>query len=537
MTFLTENAYPMCLRSPDNCRVLVQNDFLPMEADESGYTRNDIRLETSLMSGCLDVTMSARQTPVSMLALRWNGSWSKDLLFLGDEFERGYGTFEWRKLHPTRMMAWYFAATDLENTLMLGVMTQPDAFCFWQADAGGVTLWLDVRNGGAGVILNGKTICPARIRQTSYPNTKPYDALCAYCKTLCENPLTPPHPAFGSNNWYYAYGRAREEDIIEQARETLMWSEGLPEKPYVVIDDCWQQYADLKGAAGRPYECGNPRFPDMSGLARRLTDMGCRPGIWVRAQENLDRTWKGPHIAGRSGERVLDCSALENLDLIGHDIERVTSWGYELVKYDFVVRDLLGLYVRSGAELLKTEGLPLAERDQTNAMCIKALCKVIFERSHGAALIGCNVPGHLAAGYIHIHRGGDDTNAYRWDRTLIMGVNTLAFRLCQHGSFFAMDADCVGIVKDGIPWEQNRKFLDLLAQSGTPLFISATPRNTASKIHSDISAAFKTWFECRHDMRPLDWTRTPLPEIYLANGKTHTYDWIPTTGLEKPWRL
>jgi len=44
-----------------------------------------------------------------------------------------------------------------------------------------------------------------------------------------------------------------------------------------------------------------------------------------------------------------------------------------------------------------------------------------------------------------------------------MGVNTLAFRLAQHNAFYMVDADCVGILGDNIPWEKNRQWLALLS--------------------------------------------------------------------------
>ena len=55
-----------------------------------------------------------------------------------------------------------------------------------------------------------------------------------------------------------------------------------------------------------------------------------------------------------------------------------------------------------------------------------------------------------------------------------MGVNTLAFRLPQHNRFFAVDADCVPCTPQ-TPWELNQRFLDLVARSGTALFVSVDP--------------------------------------------------------------
>ena len=60
-----------------------------------------------------------------------------------------------------------------------------------------------------------------------------------------------------------------------------------------------------------------------------------------------------------------------------------------------------------------------------------------------------------------------------------MGVNTLAFRLPQHNRFFTVDADCVPCTPQ-TPWELNQRFLDLVARSGTALFLSIDPRPATS---------------------------------------------------------
>ena len=86
-------------------------------------------------------------------------------------------------------------------------------------------------------------------------------------------------------------------------------------------------------------------------------------------------------------------------------------------------------------------------------------------------MLGCNVVGHLAAGLVHAQRTGDDTSGRGWERTRRMGVNTLAFRLAYHRRFCTLDADCVANTPL-TDWSKNRQFLDLIARSGTALFVS-----------------------------------------------------------------
>jgi len=122
------------------------------------------------------------------------------------------------------------------------------------------------------------------------------------------------------------------------------------------------------------------------------------------------------------------------------------------------------------------DGWHFYDRSLTSAQVVKQLYRAIFEQATKTGMLvqGCNVVGHLGVGFMQINRTGDDTSGLQWERTRQIGVNTLAFRLPQHGSFYATDADCVGI-SDSIDWELNRQWMDLLARTGTPLFFSARP--------------------------------------------------------------
>ena len=95
-----------------------------------------------------------------------------------------------------------------------------------------------------------------------------------------------------------------------------------------------------------------------------------------------------------------------------------------------------------------------------------------------------------------------------------MGVNTLAFRGAQHGAFYVADADCVGVT-NAVPWALNRQWLDLLARSGTMLFVSLAPDALGTR-----SAAI-----CAR--RVLALAATPQP---LANRSTGSAPSIRRTG-------
>ena len=145
------------------------------------------------------------------------------------------------------------------------------------------------------------------------------------------------------------------------------------------------------------------------------------------------RLRRGP---ARDEEKPLDLTLPENLQSIRDDIARLRAWGYELIKHDFSTYDAFGRWgFDMGAEL--TDGKwRFADQSLTNAEIILRLYRTLREGAGDGVLIGCNTIGHLAAGLFEIQRTGDDTSGREWERTRRMGVNTLAFRLPQHGAFF-----------------------------------------------------------------------------------------------------
>ena len=105
-----------------------------------------------------------------------------------------------------------------------------------------------------------------------------------------------------------------------------------------------------------------------------------------------------------------------------------------------------------------------------------------------------------------------------------MRSNTLAFRIPQQGVFFDVDADCVGLT-NAVPWSLNRQWLDLLARSGTALFVSAS----ADAIHPEQRAALRQAFAYaavrQPPAEPVDWLQTDRPERWLLHGKVAQFDW------------
>ena len=78
----------------------------------------------------LTVSVTAGDTPLSRLVLRWSLTLGQGCRILGGAWERGYGDLEWRGFVPERVMPRYFLADSGDEVFAFGVMTQPKAMCF-----------------------------------------------------------------------------------------------------------------------------------------------------------------------------------------------------------------------------------------------------------------------------------------------------------------------------------------------------------------------------------------------------------------------
>jgi alpha-galactosidase len=119
---------------------------------------------------------------------------------------------------------------------------------------------------------------------------------------------------------------------------------------------------------------------------------------------------------------------------------------------------------------------------------------------------------------------GDDTSGKEWARTRKMGVNTLGFRMIQHNNFYAADGDCVGLTKD-VPWEKNRQWMELIAGSGSPLFISAQPDILGAEQRAAIRSSFTLVARKLPPGEPLDWLTNPQPARWRLNGRIREFTW------------
>ena len=480
----------------------------------------DTIVETVINGDTLDLYVTANNDKLKFIELEWCFKSNDDIYVLGDAWERSYGELEFKKLADiNRYMPWYFIATDKNKSFCFGVKTQPNAFISFIYSTDRIKALIDCRNGGCGVELGGRKLKLATFVYKKYDSGDVHSCLSDYCRTLCDNPILPKEKVYGGNNWYYAYGKSSYEEIISDAKFQAELAEGIDNKPFEVIDDCWQ----LNSCEG-PW-LPNEKFSDMKKLADEIKSIGVRPGIWVRLLHNRDTALTEDMRILRSGKRqYLDPTHPAVKEYIKADIERIKGWGYELLKHDFTTADLFGSW---GSELNETititDNWSFYDKTKTNAEIVLDLYRLIKETAGDMYIIGCNTVSHLCAGLVELNRTGNDTSGREYEATKKNGVNTLAFRLAQNEAFYMCDADCVGILGDYIPWEKNSQWLHLLSYSNTPLFVSCTNKVTDEQ-KKDLKKAYRV-NQDTHTFRPIDIYENPTPSEWEIDDEIIIYNW------------
>ena len=526
----------MLIRIPDQTTIFLADREVMLDSSltfEGGF----IRFE---QTDGLHILLKSVVQGVCYIQMRWNTPVMGDVKVLGDTWERGYGNLHWGRIDPDRNMPWYMAVSNGSDsdrdysgrhTQCFGVGVLPNCFALWNCDRDGITLTLDVRSGAAPVYLGDRVLDCATVYTADYTDISAFEAVKRFCHIMSPAPLLADHVVYGSNNWYYAYGKSSREEILADTRLVADLCRDEHNPPYMVIDDGWQPHS-----VNAPWDRGNERFPDMSRLATEIAAMGVRPGIWVRYLINGEKGQRyvedfPEECYSRRNSFVLDPSHPLVLDYVRRTTERIIDWGYTLIKHDFSCYDLFGKwgFKMSRFPADDDETWSFYDNTRTSAEIIKSFHMTIRESAGNAVILGCNIMGHLCAGIHHCNRTGDDTSGREWTRTLKMGVNTLAFRMAQNKTFFSADADCVGIL-GLIDWMYNRQWLDLLARSGSPLFVSCKPDIPTPEELDDLRRAYAKGSLQADELIPLDWMETPYPSSYLINGEEVHYDWGETVS-------
>jgi alpha-galactosidase len=513
------------LRSPDGLIVLSGPTATQLREDSEGsWTSRGTIVTTDNVGDTLRISISSN-SPVERIHARWLFSVESGSLYLGDTWERAYGDLEWRGLEPDRVMPWYFAASNGAVTHGYGVKTAPAAFCFWQIDPQGISLWMDVRSGGSPLQLGNRELLVCQVvTEVGKQFQSSHTTLHELCKQMCPSPRLPGSPMFGCNDWYYAYGNTSADQTRRDTRTIVSLTSGTNIRPFVSIDGGWQAGG---GGDGGDWSSGTDKFPDMPGLAADIVNIGARPGIWIRPLYALQST---PDAMRSSHTRALDPTAPGVQEKVHQDIARLVSWGFQLVKHDFSTYDITGRWGFEMGPSPTADGWQFAEgTSRTTAEVVLDLYRSIRAAAGDSFVNGCNTLTHLTAGIFEICRIGDDTSGHQWARTRKMGINSLAFRACQHQAFYAVDPDCIGITNQ-VPWSENKQMLDLVSRSGVVTTIALSPDVATPDVIDDIRKSLAQTALCRTTGNAIDWQSAISPTRWQFDSGTHEYDWVGITG-------
>jgi alpha-galactosidase len=519
---------------PDQVTAIVNNQRVTLmrSGDSWSYQQVVVSFINNRSSGT--VFIQAPGVSLSEVTLLWDTPKTRTTV-LNDQWERTYGDASWHAPLVEERFPWYFMEYSEAGTSGMGVKTNASTFCAWGLDAGKLSLTLDTRSGGNGVQLGNRTLKSAELVSiTSQGNETPFQTARRFMKVMCDTPRMPQQPVYGINDWYFSYGNNSSALIIEHTKLIAPAADGLKNRPFSIIDDGWFKTSpcgpEEKWSWGDDMITPNKNFPDMKQLADDIRKEGMRPGLWMRPLSVKVRTNESlllPIIKGRYKDMpVLDPSIPENLETIKSYFKTYHQWGYEMIKFDYTSWDIFGKW---GMQMTRDRAMTepnwsMYDTTKTNAEIISAMYKAIREAADKQYIIGCNTFSHLSAGLFELNRIGDDTSGNEWDRTRKMGVNTLAFRGIHHGAFYAADADCVGLTTK-VPWEKTERWMQLVAKSGTPLFISAQPEATGKVQLKSIQACFQLASKELPLGEPLDWLESPVPKKWKLDGVVENFNW------------
>ena len=515
--------------------LLCENGEVAMKKVCKKYKAEDVNLKIKDNK----ILLSAENTAINKVKIIFeNKYFSNDALVLGDAWERAYADLAFKSASEKRILPWYFIAKENGKIFACGVKTSPNAMCSFKVYEGDIELDLDVRNGKNPIILGGRELETCEIVTNEY-ECEAFDALCDFTKLLCDNPRKVQGPIYGGNDWYCNYSKNSHAKIVQMAERIAECAgvgiEGSPaskQTPFMVIDDGWQiahkstRKGDEYSYNGGPWDICNKNFDSMAETAKAISDLGVKPGIWFRpllTRSEFPEEYLLWYDKIENGS-MLDPSHPEVLKLVSEDVKRICSWGYKLIKHDFSTYDITLKWGAAMKEEFEARA-DFYDKTKTTAEIIKNFYKVIRTSAYDDVLImGCNTVSHLSAGVFDIQRTGDDTSGFEWERVKNYGVNTLAFRLPQHENFYQADADCVGITT-AMDWNKNRMWLDVLAKSATPLFVSIGEDAYSDDVKRDITKAFKDITDAKKTSRPLDFEENSIPEKWESDFGTDEYKW------------
>lgn len=509
-------------RQPDS--VLFQYEDSGVRFEEpDGREEQSARLEYRLEDGAGVVVLYPSERPYKRVKLRFRGDLSDSLMMMGDAYERTVGQTAWSGITPHLEMPWYFYLYDGEALHGFGVRTGPSCVATFECDPYGITLWLDVRNGGGGVALREPLRAAEVVCRRGTPGEIPYFAAREFCRMMCPRPNLPKEPVFGVNNWYWAYGNITHASVMEETDALMEMTEGAACRPYMTIDDGWQRHRFTSRTGvynGGPWDAVNEGFSSMRETAEAIHEKGARAGIWFRPLQTcvrVPREAEGPKPCRGDGF-YLDPSHPFTKEQVSRDTAMIRSWGYDLIKHDFSTFDTTDTYPYADGDW------HFYDRTRTNAEILRDFYRTVEEAAGGAVVIGCNTVNHLVAGIHAVQRSGGDTSGRNFEVTRRDGGASL-MRLPQNGTFFAADPDCAAFTAQ-VDHGLNLDFLEACAISGAVTLASVTPHTLRPAEMKRIREIFSIASRGGLGAYPTDWLGHNVPSRFeTPDGRRFDFNW------------
>lgn len=503
-------------RAPDS--VLFQYEDSPIRFEEP-FDKEEQTDKIGFDNG--KITLFPTSRPVKRVKLRFRGDMSDVQIVYGDDIARYLADSPWRTVLPQNVMWWYFHAFDGERLNSFGVKTGCAAFVSWQCDPFGITLWLDVRNGGGGVTIKEPFVAAEIVCAEGTGNH--FEDAKAFCAKMCEKPNLPEKPIFGVNNWYWAYGNISHESVMDECDYLMDMCRDAVEKPHMIIDDGWQynHYFSTNGTYnGGPWDKPNAEFESMVKTADGIHEKGALAGIWFRPLLTCLQTPREAQspVKPAGAGFFLDATHPYTLEKVYEDTARIRGWGYDLIKHDFTTFDNFGYPPHADSDF------HFYDRTKTNAQMLVSLYKTIQKSAGGANVIGCNTVNHLAAGIHQCQRSGADTSGRSFEITRKNGVKCMT-RLPQNNTFFAVDPDCAAFT-ERVSHELNLDFLEMAAVTGVVTLASVIPHSLSAESMDRIRKIYRTASLGGEGAIPEKYVGENIYSFFKTpEGKRYVYDW------------
>jgi alpha-galactosidase len=526
---IMNNQFPTLLRQPD-CVVGATEDS-PFRYEEDVKADCPVDYEYQVSNTSAKVIVRPSGAPIKHLKLRFRADLSFIDAVLGDEWALAgaagaYSPLTWSSILPNRKMPWFVYLRHGSRLACYGLKTGPNCFGFWQVDAHGLTLFLNLMAGSVGVDLKEELVACELVERIAPEGEDPYRSAQKFAAVMCDKPVLPKQPVFGVNNWYWAYGNITHQTVLDETDRLLEITAGTKHRPYMVIDDGWQ----INRALVNPNYNGGPwlsgqHYGNLEETAHAILEKGAKPGVWFRPLLTMGgMPWQACYRATAAGH-TMDPSHPYTLERVYEDTARLRNWGFELIKHDFSTFDMVGdnmCSMNHGVRI--THGNEkLYDQSKTMAMVIKDLYRAIQKGAGDAEVIGCNTVGHLAAGIHSIQRVGYDTSGTSFEYTACNGPNSM-MRLPLNGNFFMIDADCAAFTKE-VPFQPNLDFLKACAVTGTTTMAAIAPDILTPEQKKEVAKVFRIADKNQLHCGIENFEKTSSPEIFVDGDDRFEFEW------------